>query len=114
MGQSNQESKETSVNCESNVEKLDLGFLQNKTETFLISVTHLILRFTIVQNNFQQAIKTKINHINENHIKIEVSLHFWGIWPTVRRTILQAKAAKAVYYLELFPKEKKSCGRVFE
>ena len=25
----------------------------------------------------------------------------------VRRTVLQAKAAKAVYYLELFPKEKK-------
>ena len=32
----------------------------------------------------------------------------------VRRIVLQAKAAKAVYYLELFPKEKKSGGRVFE
>ena len=32
----------------------------------------------------------------------------------VQHTVLQAKPAKAVYYLELFPKEKKSCGRVFE
>ena len=69
----------------SHVEKLDLRFLQNKTETFLVSVTHLILRFTIVQNKFQQTNKTKINHINDNHIKFEVSLHFGGIWPTVRR-----------------------------
>ena len=37
------------------VEKLDLGFLKNKTETFLVSVTHLILRFAIVQNQFQQT-----------------------------------------------------------
>ena len=70
----------------SHVEKLDLRFLQNKTETFLVSVTHLILRFTIVQNKFPQTNKTKINHINDNnHIKFEVSLHFLGIWPTVRR-----------------------------
>ena len=53
----------------SHVEKLDLRFLQNKTETFLVSVTHLILRFTIVQNKFQQTNKNKINHINDNHIK---------------------------------------------
>ena len=65
------------------VEKLDLRFLQNKTETFFVSVTNSILRFTIVQNKFQQTNKTKINHINENHIKFEVSLHFWAIWPTV-------------------------------
>ena len=65
------------------VEKLDLRFLQNKTETFLVSVTHLILRFAIVQNRFQQRNKTKINHINDNHIKFDVSLHFGGIWPTV-------------------------------
>ena len=69
----------------SHVEKLDLRFLQNKTETFLVSVTHLILRFTIVQNKFPQANKTKIKDINDNHIKFEVSLHFLGIWPTVRR-----------------------------
>ena len=34
------------------VEKLDLRFLLNETETFLVSVTHLILRFTIEQNKF--------------------------------------------------------------
>ena len=37
--------------CES-CRKLDLRFLQNKTESFLVSVPHLILRFTIVQNKF--------------------------------------------------------------
>ena len=67
----------------SHVEKLDLRFLQNKTEIFLVLVTHLILRFTNVQNKFQQTDKTKINHINDNHIKFDVSLHFGGIWPTV-------------------------------
>ena len=45
VGQSNQKCKETS---ESNVR-----VMQNKTKIFLISVTHLILRFTIVQNKFQ-------------------------------------------------------------
>ena len=40
------------------VEKLDLRFLQNKKETFFVSVTHLILRFTIVQNKFQQTNKS--------------------------------------------------------
>jgi hypothetical protein len=68
--------------CES-CRKLDLGFLLNKTETFYVSATHLILRLAIVQNKFQQANKTKINNINDNHIEFEVSLHFWGIWPTV-------------------------------
>ena len=52
---------------------------------FYISVTHLILRLAIVQNKFQQANKTKIDHINDNCIKFEVSLHFLGIWPTVWR-----------------------------
>ena len=52
---------------------------------FYISVTHLILRLAIVQNKFQQANKTKIDHINDNCIKFEVSLHFLGIWPTVCR-----------------------------
>ena len=32
----------------------------------------------------KQTKKKKINHINDNHIKFEVSLHFLGIWPTVR------------------------------
>ena len=36
------------------------------------------LRFAVVQNKFQQTNKNKINHINDNHIKFEVSLHFWG------------------------------------
>ena len=42
----------------------------------------------MVQNNFQQTNKNKINHINDNHIEFEfeVSLHFLGIWPTVRHT----------------------------
>ena len=44
----------------------------------MVSVTHLILRFTIEQNKFQQTNKTKINHINDNHIQFEVSLHFGG------------------------------------
>jgi hypothetical protein len=34
----------------SHVEKFDLRFLQNKTETYLVSVAHLILRFAMVQN----------------------------------------------------------------
>ena len=61
--------------CES-CRELDLRFLKNKTETFYVSVTYLILRFAIVQNKFQQTNKTKIKHINDNHIKFEVSLHF--------------------------------------
>ena len=52
-------------------------------EMFYVPVTHLILRHANVQNNFQHANKTKTNHINDNHIKFQVSLHFWGIWPPV-------------------------------
>jgi hypothetical protein len=55
----------------------------------LVSVTPLILRFVNVQNKFLQTKKTKINHINDNHIKFKVSLHFGGIWPTVRHTMGQ-------------------------
>ena len=50
----------------------------------MVSVTNLILGFSILQNKFQQTNKTEINHIIDKHIKFEVSLHFWGIWPTVR------------------------------
>ena len=71
------------MKCLSHVEKLDLRFLLNKTETFLLSVAHLILRFAIVQNRFGQTNKIKINHINGIYIKNEVSLHFKGIWTTV-------------------------------
>ena len=41
--------------------------------------------FAIVQNKLQQTNKNKINPINDNRIKFEVSLHFLGIWPTVHR-----------------------------
>ena len=40
-----------------------------------------------VQNKFQQTNRNKINLINDNYIKFEVSLHFLRIWPTVRRAI---------------------------
>ena len=65
----------------------------------MVSVTHLILRFAIVQNKFQQTNKTEINHIIDNHIKFEVSLHFWRIWPTVRqqRFIVHGKTATIVF-----------------
>ena len=36
-----------------------------------------------------------IIHIYDNHIKFEVSLHFWRIWPTVRRR--QCAAAAVVH-----------------
>ena len=79
----------------SRVEKLDLTFLYNKTETFLVSVTHLILRFAIVQNKFQQTNKTEINHIIDNHIKFGVSLHFWWVWPTLWRAACSAACGRA-------------------
>ena len=62
----------------------------------------MILRLAIVQNKFQQASKTKINHINDNHIEFEVSLHFWGIWPTVRQQKLAVDEplAKNIYDAE--------------
>ena len=41
----------------------------------------------VLENKFQQTNKNKINHINDNHIKFEVSLHFWGIKPTVCRVL---------------------------
>ena len=34
------------------------------------------MRFAILQNKFQLTNKIKINHINDNPIKFEVSLHF--------------------------------------
>ena len=70
------------------------------TGIFWFSVTHVILKFTIVRKKFQQTNKTKINHINDNHIKFEVSLHFWGIWPTVRR------ASSFAFEQSLFCKKK--------
>ena len=58
----------------------------------MVSVTHLILRFAILQNNFQQTNKNKINPMNDNHIKFEVSLHFGGILPTVCQSKLRKKS----------------------
>ena len=40
----------------------------------LDSLTHKLLPFHSI-----------ITYIYENHIKFEVSLHFWRIWPSVRR-----------------------------
>ena len=68
----------------------------------MVSVTHLILRFAIVQNKFQQINKNKINHINDNHIEFEVSLHFLGIWPTVWRfKILKCSVSKFTIFSSL-------------
>ena len=44
----------------------------------MVSVTHLILSFAIVQNKFQQTNKTEIDHIIDNHIKFEFLYIFWG------------------------------------
>ena len=56
----------------------------------MISFIDLILRFAIVQNKFQQTNKTKINHFNDNHIRLEVSLHYCLLWPTMWRQFKQA------------------------
>ena len=82
--ETNNVKKPQSQMCES-CRKLDLRFLLYKTETYLVSVTYLILRFPVAQNKFQQTNKNEINHINDNLIKFEVSLHFLWIWPTVRQ-----------------------------
>ena len=37
----------------------------------------------LLKTSFKKTNKTKINHINDNHINFEVSLHFGGIWPIV-------------------------------
>ena len=55
-----------------------IGPIEQQYIELEISVTHLILRFDNVQNKFHQTNKTKINHINDNHIKFEVSLDFLG------------------------------------
>ena len=57
--------------------KLVFRFFQSKTETFLVLVTHLILRFANVQNKFQKTNETKVNHINDNHIKLWFLYIIW-------------------------------------
>ena len=37
-----------------------------------------------------------MNHINDNNNKFEVSLHFWGIWPTVRYCAAARRAGDRV------------------
>ena len=56
------------------------------------------MRFAILQNKFQLTNKIKITHINDNHINFEVSLHFLGIWPTVRRLISKADVIWRVFF----------------
>jgi hypothetical protein len=48
--------------------------------------------------------QSEINHINENHIKFEVSLHFWGIWPSVRLKV-------AAYILAASPEKLRKKSR---
>ena len=81
VGQSNQKCKD--MKCVISKAWLKIYVKQNRnifgfSHTFDSEVPN-------VQNKFQQTNKNKINHINDNHIKFEVSLHFLGIWPTVRR-----------------------------
>ena len=62
-------------------------FCKTKQKHFWFQSHISILRLAFVQNEFQQTKKQKIkyvNHINDNQIKFEVSLHFGGIWPSVR------------------------------
>ena len=66
--------KKPQSQCESNLEKLDLKFWQNKAEIFLV-FSHTF--DSIVQNKFQQTNKTKINHIKDNHINIRF-LYIFG------------------------------------
>ena len=79
VGQIYQECKETCESCR----KAWFKTFVNKRDIFLVSVTHLILRFTNVQKKFQQTNKTKINHIDDNQINFEVFLLLGGIWPIV-------------------------------
>ena len=69
----------------------------------MVSVTHLILRFAIVQKKFQQTNKQNVSY-NDNHIKFEVYLHFWGIWPTVRHAAGTNRLAR---YLIVLARSKK-------
>ena len=62
-----------------------LNFGRNIVKKKLDSLTHKLLPFHYI-----------ITHIYENHIKFEVSLHFWRIWPSVRRGVrrMYSQAAK--------------------
>ena len=99
MGQSNQECKET---LESNVwgscrkAWFNIFVKQNKHFWFQSHIWFWGLLY--LQNKFQQTNVNEINHVNDNHIKFEVSLHFLGIWPTLcHGQFLAGKAATVAY-----------------
>ena len=80
----------------SHVEKLDVRLIVSKQNRYIFGFRHTFdSEVYFVQNEFQQTKKTRINHINDNHIHFEVSLLFWGIWPTVRHTCGVALVAAA-------------------
>ena len=65
------------------VEKLKLRFLHNKKIKLSGSVTHLILETAIL---YKISVEFKQKSINTKELfsqNLEVSLHFWRIWPTV-------------------------------
>ena len=80
---SNNVKKTQSQMCEKTRFKI---FCKTKKKHFWFQSHISILRLAFVQNEFQQTKKQKIkyvNHINDNCIKFEVSLHFLRIWSTV-------------------------------
>jgi hypothetical protein len=75
---SNNVKKTQSQMCEKTRFKI---FCKTKQKHFWFQSHISILRLAFVQNEFQQTKKQKIkyvNHINDNCIKFEVSLHFGG------------------------------------
>ena len=75
----------------SDVAKALVKILHTKEIKIFGSVTHLILGFAIQQNKLTHKLllfHAIITHIYDNHIMFEVSLHFWWIWPTVRRRVM--------------------------
>ena len=44
----------------------------------------------LYNKSFNKQKKTKINCINDNHVKFEVSLHFGGIWPSAPYQVCSA------------------------
>ena len=84
VGQNNQEFKETSV---SNVcVRRNAWFkivCKTKLKHFQFQ-SHLWLWGLLLHKiGLNMLNKIKTNHINDNHTKSEISLHFGGIWPTV-------------------------------
>jgi hypothetical protein len=59
-------------------------FVKQNRNIFGFSNTFLFWGLLLYKISFKKQ-TNEINHINDNHIKFEVSLHFRGIWSTVRR-----------------------------